>query len=101
MPIVLDSLGRQSQDFSFGSHQAVAYTGTAGHSTPVALGTVAVRLAATTDCWVVIGPSANAASGGFLLPAGVVERVGIVDAGSRVSVRQASAAGSLSVTELT
>jgi len=70
--------------------------------TPV--GVRAIRLASTTACWVTIddnGGTPASATVGFLLNGGVDGEIFGVCAGDQVSVIQASAAGTLSICEMT
>jgi hypothetical protein len=85
--------------FRPGIEQKVAYTGTAAQSTAVADTTRAVRLLATTDCFVRFGADPTATStNGLRLTAGIPEVFGIIP-GQRISAIRASADGTLNLTE--
>lgn len=84
-----------------GTSQNVAYTGTAGTITN-AVGTYTrfVRIVTTTAAFVKIGKSPTATTSDMYMPAGIPE-VFQIGEGEKVSAVQASAGGSLYVTELT
>ena len=87
---------------------ATAYVVTIGATSATGPATTAgvntLRLVATVACWVTIAPGgvAAAATTSLYLPAGVVEYFRVPDAGTaKVTVLEASGAGTLSITELT
>ncbi len=83
-----------------GAAQSVAIGAASAQSTAVGSSTRCVRLRATADCYVKIGgnPTANTTTS-TLLGAGETEYFR-VNPGDKVAVIQASAAGTLNVTEL-
>lgn len=92
--------GRETS-FRLGTHQNVAYTGTAGTITNnVGSQTRFVRVLVTTAAHIKIGPSPTATVNDPLMPANVPEifRIG---GGEKVSAIQSAAGGTLHVTELT
>jgi hypothetical protein len=83
-----------------GTHQSVAYTGTAGTITnAVGSGVMKVRVVTTSAAYIKIGVSPTATSAGVYMPADSPEYF-TVSAGEKVSAIQASAGGTLHVTEL-
>ena len=61
---------QRANNFRLGTHQSVAYTGTAGTiANAFGAGTLAVRVVATTAAFVKIGSSPTATSGDVYLPA--------------------------------
>ncbi len=86
--------------FRLGTHQSVAYTGTAGTITNgFSSGTQYVRVIATSACYLKIGTIPTATTDDVYLALGVPE-VFVVNPGEKASAIQASAGGSLHVTEL-
>jgi hypothetical protein len=84
-----------------GTSQTVTTSGTSAESDPLTLREV--RLVCTQNCWVNFGPAgttASAAAGSIYLPANVVEYFHVT-AGQVVAVIQDTAAGVLSVGEMT
>lgn len=83
-----------------GTHQKVAYTGTAGTITnAVGSQTRKVRVMATTDAYIVIGSSPTATANDPPLPANSVEYFSI-NPGEKVSAIQVASGGTLHVTEI-
>jgi len=83
-----------------GTHQNVAYTGTAGTVANVCTaGVQKVRVVATTACYITIGVSPTATTAGIYLPADTPEYF-TISAGEKVSAIQLSAGGTLHVTEV-
>lgn len=70
--------------------------GASANSVSIPVGTL-MRFVATADCYVAVGPSAVATSSSMLLPAGIVDYIGLQTAGDSVSVLQVSAAGNLNI----
>jgi hypothetical protein len=83
-----------------GTHQSVAYTGTAGTvANTITAGVQKVRVCATSACYIAIGVSPTATTAGIYMPADTVEYF-TVAAGEKVSAIQSSAGGTLHVTEV-
>lgn len=83
-----------------GTHQNVAYTGTAGTiSTSITTGTNKVRVLTTTDAFITIGNSPTATTADVYMPALSAEYFTITP-GQKVSAVQVSANGTLHVTEV-
>ncbi len=83
------------------THQSVAYTGTAGTiSNATGSMTQVIRVVATSACYIAIGSSPTATTSDIYLPAAVPEYF-VVPPSSKVSAIQASAGGTLHVTEMT
>jgi hypothetical protein len=83
-----------------GTHQSVAYTGTAGTvANTITAGVQKVRVCATSACYIAIGVSPTATTAGIYMPADSVEYF-TVAAGEKVSAIQLSAGGTLHVTEI-
>jgi len=83
-----------------GTHQNVAYTGTAGTiANAISAGVYKVRVVATTACYVAIGSSPTATTSSAYLPADSPEYF-TCNPGEKVSAVQLSAAGTLHVTEI-
>jgi hypothetical protein len=83
-----------------GTHQSIAYTGTAGTiANAITVGSYKVRVCSTSACYVVIGSSPTATAAGMYLPADTVEYF-TCSPGEKVSAIQLSAAGTLHVTEI-
>jgi hypothetical protein len=84
-----------------GTHQSVAYTGTAGTITnAVGAQTYKVRVVCTTAAYVLIGNSPTATSAAVYVPADTPEYFTITP-GQKVSAIQVSSGGTLHVTEIT
>lgn len=82
-----------------GTHQSVAYTGTAGTITnAISTGVHKVRVVTTTDAYILIGKSPTATTSDVYIPGGAVEYFTCL-AGEKVSAIQVSAGGTLHVTE--
>jgi hypothetical protein len=96
--IVRDLNGVTTGVFGLGTSQTVAFTATSAQSTAVGTSTRIVRLVATQPCFFAIGTNPTATTSGVYLPAGVVQYVSITG-GHKVAAIQASAGGSLYVTE--
>jgi hypothetical protein len=81
------------------SSENISYTGTAANGAATITHIRQVRVVATTDCWVAIGPSATATTSSTFLPAFVPEyfRVG---GGERVSAIRDVTSGTLNVSYL-
>lgn len=83
-----------------GTHQSVAYTGTAGTvANTITAGVQKVRVCATSACYIAIGVSPTATTAGVYMPADAVEYF-TVAGGEKVSAIQLSAGGTLHVTEV-
>ena len=84
-----------------GKSVTVSYTGTAGTTAALPLNTSAVRVVATTDCFIEIGMNPTAvANTGLYLPAGIPEYFEAIAGatGVKVSAIQLSSGGSIYVT---
>ena len=83
-----------------GTHQKVAYTGTAGTVANVfTTGVQKVRVCASSACYIAIGVSPTATVNSIYLPANTVEYF-TVGPGEKISAIQLSAGGDLHVTEI-
>lgn len=83
-----------------GTHQSVAYTGTAGTITNAVTDQVTkIRVVVTSAAYVKVGNSPTAATSDPYMPADSVEYF-TVSAGMKVSAIQVSAGGTLHVTEI-
>jgi hypothetical protein len=83
-----------------GTHQSVAYTGTAGTITnAVGTGVQKVRVVVTTAAYIKIGSSPTATTSDVYIPADSPEYFTIA-AGEKVSAIQSASGGSLHVTEI-
>ncbi len=83
-----------------GSHQSVAYTGTAGTiATAIMTGIQKVRVVVTTAAYIKIGVGPTATSSDVYLPADSVEYFS-VNPGEKVSAIQVASGGTLHVTEV-
>ena len=78
----------------------VAYTATAGQSNAFHAQTTVVRVVATSACYIKFGSNPTATTSDHYLPADWVEYFKVTG-GDKVSAVQASAGGTLSVTEMT
>ena len=97
--IARDFNGVPTLVFGLGASQALTFTATSAQSTAVAATTRIVRLVSTQACFFAIGASPTAVvSTSVYLPAGVVQLVSI-PGGSKIAAIQASATGSLYITE--
>lgn len=85
--------------YRIGTHQKVAYTGTAGTSSAVATGTDLVRVEVTTAAYVKIGSGAATTSDVYM-PANKPELF-VITPGETVSAIQVASGGNLHVTEMT
>jgi|SRR4051812_3102165 hypothetical protein len=82
-----------------GTSQALAVAGTSAQSAAVGGNTTIVRIYATQDCWVALGPNPTAAANtSMFLAAGAPEYLAI-NPGEKIAAIQASAAGSLYISE--
>jgi hypothetical protein len=82
-----------------GTHQSVAYTGTAGTiANVIATGVQKVRVVVTTAAYVKIGSSPTAATTDVYMAADSPEYF-TINSGEKVSAVQVSAGGTLHVTE--
>lgn len=83
-----------------GTHQSVAYTGTAGTiATAISSGISKIRVVTTTAAYIKIDGSPTATTSDVYRPADVVEYF-TVTPGMKVSAIQVSANGTLHVTEI-
>ena len=83
-----------------GTHQSIAYTGTAGTiANALTVGSYKVRVVATSACYIAIGTSPTATTAGLYMPADTVEYF-TCSPGEKVSAIQLSAGGTLHVTEI-
>ena len=83
-----------------GTHQSVAYTGTAGTiATAIATGVTAVRVVVTSAAFVKVGNDPTATTSDVYMAANVPE-VFTITPGQKVSAVQVAAGGTLHVTEL-
>ena len=83
-----------------GTHQSVAYTGTAGTvANTVTSGVQKVRVCASSACYIAIGVSPTATTASIYLPADTPEYF-TIGPGEKVSAIQLSAGGTLHVTEI-
>lgn len=83
-----------------GTHQSVAYTGTAGTiSNAIGSGVQKVRVVATTACYVTIGKDPTATTSHTYLPADAPEYFTCA-AGEKVSAIRVASDGTLHVTEM-
>lgn len=83
-----------------GTHQSVAFTGTAGTiTTAITSGTQKVRVIVTTAAYVKIGNTPTATSSDVYLAADAPEYFTITE-GQKVSAIQVSSGGTLHVTEI-
>jgi hypothetical protein len=86
--------------YRLGTHQKVAFTGTAGTTTAIASGVNVIRVCATSAGYIKLSTAGTAATvSDIFMPAGIVEYF-IVDPGTRVSAIQDTAGGNIHVTEL-
>jgi hypothetical protein len=93
-------MATSNHSYRLGPHQSVAYTGTAGTITNAfGAGTTAVRVIATSACYLRIDNSPTATTSDVYVAAGVPE-VFLVTPGQKASAVQVSAGGTLHVTEL-
>ena len=83
-----------------GSHQSVAYTGSAGTITNAfGTGTQKVRVVVTSAAFILIAKDPTATSAGVYMPADSPEYF-TVNPGEKVSAIQVSSGGTLHVTEI-
>lgn len=83
-----------------GTHQSIAYTGTAGTvANVVTAGVQKVRVCMTTAGYITIGVSPTATVAGIYMPANTVEYF-TIGPGEKVSAIQLAAGGTLHVTEV-
>jgi hypothetical protein len=83
-----------------GTHQSVAFTGTAGTvANVITSGVQKVRVCATSACYIAIGVSPTATTASVYMPANTVEYF-TIGPGEKVSAIQLAAAGTLHVTEV-
>ena len=86
--------------FRLGTHQSKAYTGSAGTiDNAVGAGCFAVRVIATSACFIAIGKSPTATTSDIYVPADKPE-IFICFPGEKVSAVQSTVGGTLHVTEL-
>lgn len=86
--------------YRLGTHQKVAYTGTAGTISNAVGDVHVVRVVCTSDAYIAIGKNPTATANDPIIPAAAVEYFAIM-AGEKVSAIQVSAGGTLHVTECT
>ncbi len=83
-----------------GTHQSVAYTGTAGTiSSAASSGVLRVRVVTTTAAYIVIGVDPTATTSDVYMPADSPEYFTIA-AGEKVSAVRVTSSGTLHVTEI-
>jgi hypothetical protein len=83
-----------------GTHQSVAYTGTAGTiTTAMSDGVNKVRVVVTTTAYIKIGSSPTATTSDVYLPADAAEYF-TIRPGEKVSAIQVASGGTLHVTEI-
>jgi len=83
-----------------GTHQSIAYTGTAGTvANVISAGVYKVRVCASSACYIAIGVAPTATTAGIYMPADTVEYF-TCSPGEKVSAIQHSAGGTLHVTEI-
>lgn len=83
-----------------GTHQSVAYTGTAGTiTTAISAGVKKARVVVTSAAYIKVGVAPTATSSDVYMAADAPEYV-TVSVGEKVSAIQVSAAGTLHVTEI-
>lgn len=93
-------LGATAQALKAGTHQSVAFTGTAGTiSNAVGSRTRIVRIISTEACYIAFGSAPTATTSDMLLPADQVEYFTMVGA-EKVSAVQVATGGTLHVTEM-
>lgn len=80
-----------------GTIQKVSYTASAGTSSAFAASTRLIRIACTTDCWVVVGTTATI-SNSIYVPIGWSEYLSVSGA-QTISAIRATADGALSIAE--
>lgn len=86
--------------YRLGTHQSVAYTGTAGTiANATGTQTKVIRVVLTTAGYIAIGASPTATTSDYYMPAGIPEYF-IINGAVKVSAIQASAGGTLHVTEM-
>lgn len=84
----------------FGTHQSVAYTGTAGTiTTAISAGVKKARVVVTSAAYVKVGVSPTATTSDVYMAADSPEYV-TVSVGEKISAIQVSAGGTLHVTEI-
>ena len=94
------NLGSTAQVLSAGTHQSADYTGTAAAiASAVGDRTAIVRVVATTDCYIVFAETPVATDADMFLPALVPEYL-LITGGHKVSAIQATAGGTIHVTEM-
>lgn len=88
----------EATTYRLGTHQNVAYTGTAGKISNAVGDVHVVRVVCTTDAYVDVSKSGTATSSSVYLPANAIEYFDITP-GEKVSAIQVSTGGTLHVTE--
>ena len=97
--IARDFNGLPTGVFGLGTSRALTFTATSAQSTAVDASTRIVRLVSTQACFFLIGANPTAAANtSVYLPANVVQYVSI-PGGSKIAAIQATATGSLYITE--
>ena len=92
-------LGQPISALMLGPPQNVAIGSASAQSTAFAATAEVIRIVATVACWIQIAADPTATTNTTYLPAGVVEYFH-VQGGWKIAVLQASAAGTLNVTEI-
>jgi len=83
-----------------GTHQSIAYTGTAGTiTTAISDGVTKVRIVCTSAAYIAFGAAPTATTAGVYVPADSPEYF-TVSPGEKVSAIQLSSGGTLHVTEI-
>jgi large exoprotein involved in heme utilization and adhesion len=87
--------------YRLGTHQKVAFTGTAGTSAVISNGVNVVRVCMTSAGYIAFGTAPTATTSSVYMPAGVVEYFIVPDGGTtKISAVQDSAGGNVHITEL-
>lgn len=81
-----------------GTSQTVAIGATSVQSSAVDSNTSLIRLFSTVDCFITVGSNPTATTSHMILPAGIVEYIGITG-GHKLAVIRNSASGTLYMTE--
>lgn len=92
--------GRNATIFRPGTHQSVAYTGTAGTiANAVGAHTTCVRVVCSTEAYISFGVAPTATANDIYMPAGTPEYF-VITPGEKVSAIQVDTGGTLTVTEM-
>ena len=92
-------LGQPISALMMGTPQNVAIGASSAQSAAFAATTEVIRVVATAACWIEIAADPTATTDKTYLPAGVVEYFH-AQGGWKIAVLQASAAGTLNITEI-